>query len=521
MVYISAIMDKPSSSNKRIAKNSIFMSIRMIIVLVITLYTSRIVLKYLGVEDYGIYNVVAGFITMFGFFNASLSNGIQRFYNYELGKNGVKGANEVYSIAIIIQLILSIVVIIPTEIFGLWYIDNKLVVPDERIYATLWIFQLSLLSFIFHIFQVPYTAAVMAHERMDFYAIMSVINSFLILTGAYLLQYIPGDKLIIYGLSITLISILLFSTYYIYCKKKFQEIKFMLVINKNMFKEMLTFSCWNMFGTFGQMLKDQGVNLLLNLFFGPLVNAARAIATQVNGGLQSLVSNISIPVRPQLIQAYSQGNVKRSLSLTYSISKFSSYLLLLISLPIILEIEYILQIWLGEHIPQYTSSLVIIVILNSFILNLNSAISGLVHATGKMRIYQMCGGSISIISILVIYISLSIIKLPETALIVLLIMDFIRQVIALIILKRLVMDFSLLDYLRIVIIPFMKVSIIGITLPIIFHYNIEIGFIRLLIVSVISFFSILLIIYFLGLTHNEKQLIKPIINKIKNKLIKL
>ena len=376
-------MSTTTASNKRIAKNSIFMSIRMVIVLMITLYTSRVILKALGVEDYGIYNVVAGFVTMFGFFNASLSNGIQRFFNYELGKNGADGAHKVYNMALLIQIILALFVILPTEIFGTWYLHNKMVIPAERMFAAEWVFQLALLTFLLHILQVPYTAAVMAHERMDFYAVVSVLNAITTLGCAFIIPIYGGDRLIFYAILITLIALFTLLIYILYTHRNFREIRIECTFHKSTFKEILSFSGWNVFGTLGHMLKDQGVNIILNFFFGPIVNAARGIANQVNGGLQSFVTNLTIPVRPQVVQSYSQGNISRSLNLTYTISKLSCYVLLMVSLPILLEIDYVLALWLGDNVPQYTAVFIVIIVLNSFLLNLNAN-----HYTKKTNGFQ-------------------------------------------------------------------------------------------------------------------------------------
>lgn len=506
-----------STSNKRIAKNSIFMSIRMVIVLFITLYTSRVILKALGVEDYGVYNVVAGFVTMFGFLNSSLSNGIQRFFNYELGKNGLEGANKVYNMALLIQIFLALFVILPTEILGTWYLHNKMVIPAERMFAAEWVFQFALLTFLFHILQVPYTAAVMAHERMDFYAFVSVFNALITLGCTFIIGAYGGDRLISYAILIAIIAFISLLFYIIYAKRNFKEINIEIKFHKNLFKEMLSFSGWNVFGTLGHMLKDQGVNLILNFFFGPIVNAARGIANQVNGGLQSFVTNLTIPVRPQVVQSYSQGNINRSLNLTYTISKFSCYVLLMMSLPILLEIDYVLHLWLGDNVPQYTEVFVLFIVLNSFLLNLNSAVSGLVHASGKMRKYQFCGGSISIISVVAVYLAMLIWKVPPFALIVILLMDTIRQIVALLLLKSIVSDFSLNAYLKDVILPIIIVSIFSVVISMLPLLFINESILRLLVVAILSFCSTLSIIFMCGLTEDERTMVKLLLNKLRHK----
>lgn len=506
------------SNNKRIAKNSLFMSIRLFIVLIITLYTSRVILNVLGVEDYGIYNVVAGFVMMFGFLNSSLSNGIQRFFNYELGKNGAEGANKVYNMALLIQIILVVIVIVPTEIIGTWYLHHKMVIPEERMFAAEWIFQLSLMTLVFNIIQVPYISAVMAHERMDFYAVVSVLDVLIKLGMIFIIPLLNNDALILYGISITLVSLLNFLLYLWYSKRNFKEIKIEKTFQPSLFKEMLSFSGWNLFGTLGQMLKDQGVNLILNFFFGPIVNAARGIAYQVNGGMQSFVSNLTVPVRPQVVQSYSQGNISRSLSLTYTISKLSCFVLLMMSLPIMLEINYVLHIWLGDNVPTHTTVFIEIIVLNSFINNLNSAISGVVHASGKMKVYQLCGGSISLISIVFVYIAMLIYGIPSIALVVLLVLDIIRQFVALVVLKSIVIEFSLKTYCREILTPIIIVSLLSLIFPVLVHNLMTEGIIRFSIVLLISVFSVCVCIYFVGLNTTEKAIIKQLLINIKTKI---
>ncbi len=507
-------MSDNAQNNKRIARNSLFMSIRMVIVLLITLYTSRIILEALGVENYGIYNVVAGFVTMFGFLNSSLSNGIQRFFNYELGKNGHEGAQKVYNMALLIQLILAILVILPTELIGTWYLHNKMVIPTERMFAAEWVFQLSLLTFLFHILQVPYAAAVMAHERMDFYAFVSIFNAIITLGSVFFIQMYGGDRLIFYAVLITLIAFISLLLYIVYSKKHFKEIHFEPIFYKQIFNEMLSFSGWNIFGTLGHMLKDQGVNLILNFFFGPIVNAARGVANQVNSGLQNFVTNITVPVRPQVVQSYSQGNIARSLNLTYTISKLSCFFLLLMSLPIILEVNYVLHLWLGENVPQYTAAFIIIIVLNSFITNLNSAVSGVVHASGKMRKYQLYGGCISISSVLAVYFAMQIWKVPQIALIVILFMDTIRQFIALLVLKSIVSDFSLRTYCYEVVVPLIGVLLLSSIFPMLAHNLMPIGLLRFIIVFIVSIVSVITCISIIGLNRNEKKIMSQLIRKI-------
>ena len=494
------------------------MTIRMIVVMFVTFYTSRVILEILGVVDFGVYNVVAGFVSMFGFFNSSLSNGIQRFYNFELGKNGVDGARRVYNMAMAIQILLAVIIVLPTEIIGTWYLHNKMVIPDDRMFAAEWIFQLSLITFVLHIIQVPYTAAVMAHENMNFFALISVLDVTIKLGGVLVIPLLNSDSLVLYGAIMAAVALFNLLSYVWYTKHNFKEVKLEKTFRPSLFRDMLSFSGWNIFGTLGQMLKDQGVNLILNLFFGPIVNAARGIANQVNGGLQSFVTNISIPVRPQVVQSYAQGNIQRSLNLTYTISKISCYFLLLMALPILLEINYVLHIWLGDNVPEQTSIFVTIIVLNSFLSNLNAAISGIVHATGEMRTYQLCGGSISLISVLFVYIAMLIWDIPAVALIIILCLDIIRQIVALYVLKSIVKEFSVSLYCRNVVWPVVIVSLLSLIIPLAIHCFMEEGFLRLTTILITSILSILTSIYTVGLNNNEKYFAKQLLKNLRLQL---
>ena len=503
-----------SSNNNRIAKNSVFMSIRMAIVLVITLYTTRAILHVLGIEDYGVYNVVCGFVSMFAFLNTSMSNGVQRFFNYELGKNGPEGAKKVYNTAILIQLLLSIAIILLTESFGLWYLHHKMVIPESRLIAANWIFQSSVLGFLFIILQAPYTAAVMAHERMDFYAVISILDALLKLLIVFTIPLFPGDSLIVYGVLYALINVLNFVLYLLYFKRNFPEIRADYNFDKNLFHSMLSFSGWNIFGSLSSVMKEQGINLVMNYFCGPIINAARGVAQQINSGLQSFVQNIAVPVRPQMVSAYAQGNIKRTMSLTYSVSKLSCYLIYIMSLPIVIEINYILKLWLGNNVPEHANTFVIIVVITTLFNNLNAAISNVVHATGKMKKYQLSQGSIGIATVPVAYLIMRLGGTPEFALLTTTFSMVIAQIFALFTLRSLI-PYSINDYLKEVLVPFIFVMALTFFVPLIPHYLMDEGFARFVLVTVLGFVSAALTILLLGLNQSEKNLLYQIIRRIK------
>lgn len=508
-----------SASNKRIAKNSLFLSIRMVFVLGITLYTTRAVLSVLGVEDYGIYNVVCGFVSMFSFLNTSMSNGIQRFYNYELGKNRKEAVQNVYCTAIIIQLLLSVIIVILTETLGIWYLNNKMVIPDERMVAASCTFHFSVISFIFVIMQVPYVAAIMANERMDFYAFVSVIDACLKLVIVFAIPLFGYDDLIVYGILWMFVCIIDFFVYFFYCKRKFKELTFSYKVEKDLFRTMLGFSGWNVFGSFSHMMKEQGINLVLNLFGGPVINAARGVAVQVNSGIQNFVNNITVPVRPQVVQSYARGEIQRTMSLTYSVSKFSCYFLYMLGLPVMLEITYILNIWLGVNIPDYTETFVVIIIITSFLNNLNAPISNVVHATGIMKKYQIYSAFVVLSAVPMAYLVLTLGASPEYALIMVLLSMIAAQVVALYILKSII-DYSIVEYIKKVVIPIIFVVLTTFWIPFIPHILLESGFARLIIVFGISVVVIVFTVFILGLNKAEKEIVKTLLRKITNKIIR-
>lgn len=501
-----------SANNKRIAKNTILLSIRMVFVLLLGLYTTRVTLKALGVDDFGIYNVVCGFVSMFTFLNTSMSNGIQRFFNFELGKNGIDGARKVYVTSLVVQVLLLIVIVLLTETFGLWYLHNKMVIPPERFVAAQWIFQFSILSFILIIMQVPYNASIMAHEHMNFYAFIGILDAILKLVIVLLIPYADVDRLVLYGFLLAMISLLNFVLAFVYSRTHFEEIRIRPLFNKGLFKSMLSFSGWNIFGSFSGMMREQGLNMILNIFFGPVVNAARGVAYQISSGLQGFVANISTAIRPQMVQSYAQGNTTRTINLMFSLSKVSISVLYIIAYPILLEIDYVLNLWLGGDVPDYTSSFVVIVVLIAFLNNMNSAVSGVVHATGKMRNYQVITSLITLLSLPVAYYMLELGYSPNSVFWVSFFFTLVMQFVSLLILRTLV-PFSLANYVRKVLIPFVFAVLISFALPLLPYYICQEGLLRFGLVTLVAVLSSSVSFYFVGLDKREKGLINSILQK--------
>lgn len=506
-------MSEQSVNNKRIAKNTILLSIRMVFVLLLGLYTTRVTLKALGVDDFGIYNVVCGFVSMFTFLNTSMSNGIQRFFNFELGKNGVDGARKVYVTSLVVQVLLLIVIVLLTETFGLWYLHNKMVIPPERFVAAQWIFQFSILSFILIIMQVPYNAAIMAHEHMNFYAFLGILDTILKLVIVLLIPYADVDRLVLYGFLLAMICVLNFLLAFVYSRTHFEEIRILPLFEKGLFKSMLSFSGWNIFGTFAGMMREQGLNMILNLFFGPVVNAARGIAYQVSAGLQGFVSNISTAIRPQIVQSYAQGNVTRTINLMFSQSKLSIMFLYMLAYPIMLEIDYVLNLWLGTEIPEYTASFIRIIILISFVNNMNASVSAVVHATGNMRKYQLTGCIINLATLPVAYYALKFGCVPNSVFWISLVFTILMQTACFFVLRTLI-AFSIRRYMRQVVFPFVLVIATSFSIPLLPYNCIEVGFLRFSIVTIVALLSTGFSFYFIGLNKQEKVMAKSMLLKL-------
>lgn len=504
-------------NNKRIAKNTLFLYVRMAIVMAINLYVTRVVLDVLGVSDYGVYNVVCGFVSMFGFLNTSMANGIQRFYNYELGKNGEDAVIKVYNTALIIQFVLAVGIVILTETIGLWYVNTKMVISPERIVAANWIFQFSVLSLVFVIMQIPYSAAILAYERMDYYAVVSIIDAVMKLAIVIILPHLSGDSLIFYGLLMMAISIIDFILYFVYCRKKIHHLKFKKVFDSSLFKSMMSFSGWNLFGSFAYVVKGQGVNVLINTFFGTVVNAANGIATQISSAIQTFAANIVLAFKPQLTQSYAMGDYSRAKNLMFSMSKIAYTLMCVIAIPIMVEMDYVLTLWLSSDIPTYTHSFANLTIIATMIGILNTPITQMIHASGQMKKYQIAT-SIVICSILPIsWLFLKLGYEATSVFVITIIIMVINQVVCLQVLHS-IFKFSLTKYVKEVVIPCIIITIIPLFAVSSISNAIGASSIwNFIVVTIVNLLAVG-ISFYLTLNSAEKQIIQSYIVKIKNKI---
>ena len=503
-------------NNKRIIRNAIFLYGRLIFTMFISLYTTRVVLNVLGVVDFGIYNVVCGFVALFSFLNTTMSNGIQRFYNYEAGKNGIKAVTKVYQTAILIQLILVLLILLIIEPFGIWYINNMMVIPDNRLIAANWVFQFSLFSLLLLVLQVPFSAAVMAHEKMDYYATVGIIDAFLKLGIVIVLPYLDLDCLIIYGLLIFIVSILNFLFYSVYALKNFKELKLAKIFHKDLFKNIFKFTGWNLVEMFAWTTQGQGVNMVMNLFCGPVVNAAQGIASNISSAVNSFCSNLSVAFRPQLVHSYAEGNYLRTTNMMFAMSKAMFIMMTIMVLPLSLEMNFVLHIWLGDVIPEYTFQFAILIIFSMLPRNMTMALSQVVHASGKMKNYQLGSAIVILLALPTSYFLLRLGYSPVYIYICNIFLFALLLIVDLYLLKR-IFVFSLKKYFKTVVIPCVLTFGFSAFFPYAVHRFMFEGLFRLVVVSIVTIIAVGVVAYLFLLNKKEK---KQVIGMFKKKFNK-
>ena len=462
--------------------------------------------------DYGVYNVVAGFVSMFAFLNTSLSSCIQRFYNYEYGRVGEEGFHRVYVTSFFIQIVLSITVLLLVESIGLWYLNNKLVIPSDRLNAARTLFHASAISMSIIIMQVPYSAAIMAKEKMDYYAIVGIIDVLLKLLIVYLLQVIPGDRLSSYGWLLLLISLIDFLLYYIYAKLKIRELFFNSFFDRKLFSQMLAFSGWSMLGSFAQVIRNQGLNMVLNLFFGPVVNAARGLSYQIKSALSSFMASIPTAARPQLVESYAKGNLGRAKQIMYSISKVCFFIVYMIALPLAYEMNFVIHLWLGTSIPDHTISFSRIILIISMVETLNWPVSMIMYASGRIGWYNIITSLLGILTVPICYLLLTHYRIPEVAYYVSLLISVLVQTASIICMKA-VISIPISEYIREVIRPSLLVVSVTFLLPaLVTRFMVE-GWERLFIVFAIGVFAVGIASLFIGMNKQERSLFMSLISK--------
>lgn len=381
-------MSNNSANNKRIAKNTLMLYFRMFITTIVGLYTSRVVLQTLGVTDYGIYNVVGGIISMATFLNSAMVAASQRFLSFELGKGDFERLKLVFCTTINIHASICLIAFVFAETVGLWFVNVELVIPDDRMIAANWVFQASILTFMINVMSVPYNSAIVAHEKMSAFAYISILDVVLKLLIVYMLLLIPHDKLIIYSILMVFVTASIRLCYTLYCKSHFYECTYHFIFDKSLFCELFSFAGWSVIGNLGFSFKNQLSNIILNLFFGPSVNAARGIAIQVSAHVKTFAHSFTMALNPQITKQYAAGNVEASRKLVYAGSRYTFYLMALISIPVIININYILKLWLGI-VPDFTAQFVVFTVITSLIFAMSECVTKAIQATGRIKWFQI------------------------------------------------------------------------------------------------------------------------------------
>lgn len=510
-------MTSISENNKRIAKNTLFLYFRMLFLMVISLFTSRVVLNALGVEDFGIYNVVGGIVAMFSLLSGSLSTAISRFITYELGKKRQENLNKIFSSAITIQLLLAGIIILFAELIGVWFLNTQMTIPKTRLIASNWVFQISLLTFVINLISVPFNAYIIAHEKMSAFAYISILEAIGKLIIAYLISISPIDKLIFYSIIMCLMAIIMQLTYTYYCKSQFKECTYQFIWDKKLLKQMFSFAGWNFIGTASAILRDQGGNILINLFNGPVVNAARGIAFQVNNAMQGFVTNFMIALNPQIIKSYAANDNKYMMTLIFQGARLSFYMLLIFSLPILLNTQYILKLWL-KTVPEHSVLFVQLVLILAMSESISCPLITAIQATGKIRNYQLLVGGLQLLNFPISYILLHWGYFPEIIMVVAIILTQVCLGARLYMLQKII-KLSTKEFLKKVYINIILVSFLSALIPFTLLRNISNTFINFVLSSILTIICSIIVIYYIGCNAEERTFITTKIKHFKEKVL--
>lgn len=510
-------MSDNSQNNKRIAKNTLLLYVRMFFIMGVSLYTSRVILDILGEVDFGIYNVVGGFVAMFTFISGAMVTATQRFLSFEIGKGESGNVRSLFSTSVIIHVILAGIIFVLAETIGLWFLNTQMNFPPERYDAANWVFQFSVLTFLINVISVPYNAAIIAYEKMAAFAYVSIIEVVLRLLILYLLLVSPIDRLVLYAILLAVIAIVIRIIYGVYCNRKFDKCRCDWKWNKQFGTQMMSFVSWNMIGATADIAKEQGVNVVLNIFFGASVNAARGIAYQVLVAIRRFVDNFQMAMKPQIVKLYASDEKQEMFKLVFNGSKLSYLMLLTLSLPVILEAPFILDFWL-KKVPDYTVIFLRLVLIISLIDSLSGTLIASMQASGKVRDYQIIVGGISLLTLPSVYCFFKLGFAPYTAMYIGIFISICCHIARLILLERTI-GLPIKSFLIEVTAKVALVSIAASIFPLAAYCFLDTGWLTFFLVCCISVISTMSCSFLLGLNRNEKQFvinkILTVINKIR------
>lgn len=509
-------MNNTSENNKRIAKNTLFLYIRQILVMVVSLYTVRVVLAALGEEDYGVYNAVGGFVSMFSVLSGALSVGIGRFITYEMGQPNVTifRLQRIFSSSLFIQMAMGLIICLLIGTFGVWFVENQMVIPVDRLDVTFYVLWFSTLSFFINLLSIPYNALIIAHEQMKAFAYISIMEVSLKLGVAYLLTISPIDKLWLYALSMIVVSLIIRFSYAVYCKRHFAECRLVWGFDKRLLSRMFSFSGWAFLGIGSSVLRDHGVNVLLNIFCGPAVNAARGITTQVTNAANMFITNFMQAVNPQITKSYSSGNLQEMHRLIFKSSRYSFYLMLLLSLPLMKSIGYILGLWLvavPEHTGMFIQLLLVFFLMDSLVHPLTTGL----FAEGNIRVYQIVIAVLNLSNILLSYWCLKYGFTPEYVYVVSIAVE-IGIMSCRIYFSAKSFSLSVKRYCTEVIGKALIVALVAGTFTYLIRFSISNLFVNFILVTLCVMLFSAVIIYMLGLTRGERTFV---LSTVRNKIL--
>ena len=494
--------------SKTALTNIVFLLFRMLVTMGISLYSSRIILEALGVSDYGTYNVVGGMVAMIAFLHYSLNGATMRFMNFAIAKGEISEMKLVFNTAFYIHAIIALIIIVLGETIGLWFFYNKLNIPEHRMHAAALVYQFSIATMVLNVMQIPYDSAIIAHQKMKIFAYISILESFLKLAVAYAVLYTLHDKLMVYGFLLLCTSLIIRLIYQAYCRRKFSECRLSFLFDKSIFKEIAVFFSWDLFGNISALLRTQGVNVLQNIFFGTIVNAAMGIATIVGSAVTSISTNINLALKPQIFQAFSLGNDQKLLRIIEVGTKASFFILTIICIPLLLNTKYFLDFWLGNA-PQFSVNFTQLVLISCLIGGLFDYLTVLINATGKIKSLSLLGGFTYIFSVVISYILLKYDFDMYTTSIIAIIVNIFMGIGILYITKLLKQNFPVKEFLLNVFVK--SIFVFGLAFGICFYMNNYILTHFNLYVLSANIGFILLVIFVFGMKNNEKRELMKIV----------
>lgn len=500
-------MDKiEQASSKRIAKNTLVLFFRMFFVLIVSLYTSRVLLETLGEVDYGVYSVVGGIVIVFSVFSNVFSTAISRFLTYAIGTGNIQKLKEVFSTSCLIQIVLALAIGLIIEVVGFWFLNTKLNIPSERMDAANWVLNCSIIAFVIGIITTPFSALVIAHERMKAFAFVSIFEVVYKLGIVYIVRFSVIDNLKVYSVLLLGSSLVVMVTYIGFCKRNFEEVGVSKKVDKKLIGEIGNFAGWNLFGTTAYMFNTQGVNFLINIFFGVIVNAARGIAMQVEGAITQLVNNFTIALNPQITKSYASGNIEYYYKLVSIGAKYSFFIMLLVAIPIVLEADTILSLWL-INVPKEAVAFVQLVVLNVLASAMASPMITAVLATGKIKRYQILVTSFSCLVFPLSWLSFKLGAPAYTTYVIWIIINVFLIFVRLESLKRLA-EFPVKKFILNILFRIVIVFAMSTLLPLIILKIMEPSFLRLICTTLVSFMWTVLLVFVIGMESPERGYVR-------------